>query len=150
MRFLVDSNVLIRLLTADNPCHEQCVESLSTLHRDGHEACICAQIMIESWSVATRPMANNGLGLSPAEWSARAQAALKTLRLLPEPPDVYDHWVRLATSYAVQGKQVHDARIVALMLAHDVVHLLTLNGSDFKRFAEIHTLSPLDAPTHLP
>jgi predicted nucleic acid-binding protein len=35
----------------------------------------------------------------------------------------------------VAGRQVHDANIVATMLAHGETRLLTSNRSDFKRFA---------------
>jgi hypothetical protein len=37
---------------------------------------------------------------------------------------------------------MHDVRLVALMLAHGVTHLLTLNGADFRRYSEITCLRP--------
>ena len=47
-------------------------------------------------------------------------------------------------TYDVGGKQVHDARLVAVMLVHDVTHFLTLNSSDFRRFPEITVIEPQD------
>jgi hypothetical protein len=44
----------------------------------------------------------------------------------------------------VSGKQVHDARIVALMQALGVTRLLTLNPSDFSRYPEITIIEPQD------
>jgi predicted nucleic acid-binding protein len=38
--------------------------------------------------------------------------------------------------YLTRGKQVHDANIVATMLAHEIDTLLTLNVDDMKRFAD--------------
>ena len=35
-----------------------------------------------------------------------------------------------------QGRQVHDANIVAVMLANRVGRLATLNGKDFARYGE--------------
>ena len=35
------------------------------------------------------------------------------------------------------GKQIHDAKTVATMLAHDLRLLLTYNVGDYKRFAEL-------------
>jgi predicted nucleic acid-binding protein len=45
-------------------------------------------------------------------------------------------------AYSVIGKPAHDARIVALMLAHGVTQLLTLNPSDFARYQGITTVTP--------
>ena len=43
---------------------------------------------------------------------------------------------RLITEVPVGGKQVHDANIVATMLAYDIPALLTHNTRDFERFAK--------------
>jgi predicted nucleic acid-binding protein len=64
--------------------------------------------------------------------------------LLPESPDTYEHWKQLVESRSVLGVQVHDARLAALMMVSGVTHLLTLNGSDFKRYTEIEAVSPAD------
>jgi predicted nucleic acid-binding protein len=42
----------------------------------------------------------------------------------------------------VMGAQVHDARLAAAMSAHKLTHILTLNGSDFKRFPGITSVHP--------
>ena len=41
------------------------------------------------------------------------------------------------TSFAFGGKQVHDANIVATMIAHGETRLLTFNESDFRRFGSL-------------
>jgi len=46
------------------------------------------------------------------------------------------------TQYQLQGKRVHDARLVAVMLAYNVTHLLTFNPDDFRRIEEITVVSP--------
>jgi hypothetical protein len=43
-------------------------------------------------------------------------------------------WVDLVTSNSVVGKQVHDARLAAWVLAHRLDQLVTFNGQHFKRF----------------
>jgi predicted nucleic acid-binding protein len=48
----------------------------------------------------------------------------------------------LVSKHEVKGKEVHDARIVAAMLAHRVTHLLTFNTADFKRYTEIAAINP--------
>ena len=42
----------------------------------------------------------------------------------------------------VMGVQVHDARLVATMIAHRITHLLTLNDQDFARYPEITAVHP--------
>ena len=89
---------------------------------------------MESWRVATRPVANNGLGLT-------LRAALNELTYLetifprlPDSDDVYDRWRDIVITLGVSGVQVHDARLVAVMLTHGITHILTFNGKDFARF----------------
>ena len=41
----------------------------------------------------------------------------------------YRIWRRLVVAHAVQGRQVHDARLVALLPAHGITHILTLNAA---------------------
>ncbi len=52
------------------------------------------------------------------------------------------HWRQLVDRYDVRGRQVHDARLVAVMLTYDITHLLTLNAADFYRFEEITVVVP--------
>ena len=40
------------------------------------------------------------------------------------------------------GVQVHDARLVANMIIHGVVNILTLNAEDFRRYEGIVVLHP--------
>jgi hypothetical protein len=57
--------------------------------------------------------------------------------------------VELVKTYATAGKQVHDANIVATMLAHHVTHLLTHNIIDFQRFVGVIQVVSLEELTHL-
>lgn len=47
---------------------------------------------------------------------------------------VTDQLMQLMDDIPIGGKQVHDANIVATMLAHGIPALLTHNGKDFERF----------------
>ena len=67
MRYLVDTNVLLRWAHADSPDHSVCTETVDGLLKAGHEPCICAQVLIEFRAVATRPADVNGLGLTSSE-----------------------------------------------------------------------------------
>src|SRR5436190_2232870 len=108
----------------------------------GQELCIGAQNLMEFWVVATRPVEVNGLGLSPLEARAAINDLLASYTVLRDPPDLLERWLELCTRYAVSGRPAHDARLVALMLAHGVTHVLTLNSSDFTRYVELTCLTP--------
>jgi len=86
----------------------------------------------------------NGLGLDAATAHQNLLDILAVLSCLPEPPNIAERWLGLVFSHAVLGKQAHDARIAAFMIAHGITHLLTLNPSDFARYPEITAVTPAE------
>jgi predicted nucleic acid-binding protein len=144
LRILNDTNILVRLRDATDPRHSVCTQALHRLRASGNELFVCAQVMIEYWVVATRPRNVNGLGLEPADAVVNLQDFEQLFVLLSEPPDMAVRWRALASQHVVRGRQAHDTRLVALMLAHGVTHLLTLNGADFARYTGITCIAPED------
>ena len=142
MAVLVDTSVLLRLRDPADPSHAVCRAALDPEQVGRHGICLCAQVLVEYWVVATRPAANNGFGLSPDDAAEDVRSLRALLPCLPEPPDVVEHWQALVTRYRVSGKTAHDARLVALMTASGVRRLLTLNPSDFARYPDVEVLSP--------
>jgi predicted nucleic acid-binding protein len=142
MNVLVDTNILVRLSDPDSPLCSLCNAAVRDLLSRGDRLHLCAQTAIEFWSVATRPKAVNGLGYSPAQADAALREAEQLLVWLPEPPDIGAHWRTLATKHGICGKQAHDTRVAALMQAHGLTHLLTLNAADFSRFDWLTCLHP--------
>jgi len=55
--------------------------------------------------------------------------------LVAETPDIDPAWKALVGALGVIGKQVHDARLVAVCHVHAITHLLTFNVSHFVRMA---------------
>lgn len=47
----------------------------------------------------------------------------------------------LAENLHLKGKKIHDANVVATMLAHGILKLITGNQNDFKSFSQIDTLT---------
>ena len=142
MSTLVDSNILVRLSENGHPDQADCEQALERLLKRNDRAFLCAQAAIEYWAVATRPKALNGLGLGPVEAEKGLREAEHLLVWLDEPVDIGMRWRRLVNRYAVIGKQVHDARLVALMEAHGLTTMLTLNTADFRRYTHITSLLP--------
>lgn len=103
---------------------------------------IVPQNMIEFWAVATRPVNVNGLGLS-IDLATQELLQMKQLfTLQPDRPEIFPIWEQLIVRHQVMGKQAHDTRLVAAMIAHQILHLLTFNTDDFKRFTEITAIDP--------
>lgn len=59
--------------------------------------------------------------------------------LLPETPEILPTWRKLVHDYRVSGIQVHDARIVAAMMVHQVDQILSFDLDDFKRYIGIQS-----------
>jgi predicted nucleic acid-binding protein len=108
------------------------------------ELCFTPQNLGEFWNVSTRPQERNGLGLSIEETEAHVGSIERRMTILQEDRRVYLAWRRLLVSQNVRGVQVHDAHLAAVLEVHNVVHLLTFNGVDFKRFANLSAIHPQD------
>ena len=135
MIYLVDSNVLLRLVDAGHPHHAPARAAVEELQED-HQLRVTGQNFIEFWNVATRPADKNGLG-----WvTAKADHVLGILEqlfpLLPDSPAIYAQWRQLVVELGVSGVKAHDARLVAAMKVNNVTHVLTFNHDDFIRYAK--------------
>jgi predicted nucleic acid-binding protein len=140
--FLADTNILLRLAEPDDPDYATVRGAVDTLVDRGEELCYAAQNLVEFWNVCTRPVAQNGFGLSTAEADERARIIEAELRFLPDTERVHLEWRRLVVRYSVAGAKVHDARLVASMLVHGVTNILTSNDRDFGRYAGISAVHP--------
>jgi predicted nucleic acid-binding protein len=123
--------------------HADAVRAVGVLLSAGERVFVIPQNLIEFWAVATRPVGNNGLGLTPAQAEAEVSKIESLLTILPDGPAIYPEWRRLVVAHAVSGKQVHDTRIIAAMNVHKVANLLTFNVGDFKRFSGITLIEPV-------
>ena len=145
MLYLVDSNVLLRLLQRSDPQHTVVRAALRRLKARGDEFCYTSQLLAEFWNVCTRPIsARGGFGLSIEETDRRVRLIERHFTLLPDSPTVHVEWRRLLVSQQISGVQVHDARLVAAMKSHQVKHLLTFNSGDFRRYSDIIAEDPHD------
>lgn len=140
--FLVDTNTLLRKQQPEHPHYKQATGALRSLYRAEQELVIVPQIMAEFWNVCTRPLENNGFGLSISQAETKLEEIEAVFILKCDTPAIYSHWRSLVTRYNVKGAKVHDTRLVAAMLAHGITHILTFNVKDFKRFKEITAVSP--------
>jgi predicted nucleic acid-binding protein len=133
MVHLIDTNILVRLANAADASHAVAARAVLELHRRGEVLHLTPQVLIEFRNVATRSIALNGLGLSTADAETQSLGFEASFPLLVETQDIYPAWKALVKSLGVVGKQVHDARLVAVCHACGVTHLLTFNVGHFAR-----------------
>jgi len=145
MRILCDTNILIRISQPDHPHHRQTVVAVSKLHAADNTLVTVPQACYEYYVVATRPVAQNGLGLPPDEAVSNVDDLLSLMRLLRDERSIFGFWKKLVRRHEVSGKPAHDARIVAAMQRHGVANLLTCNAKDFRRYDGITILEPADS-----
>ena len=137
MAHLLDSNMLLRWANKADAERPLALSAMQKLGKRGEVLHSTPQNYTEFWSGATRPATVNGLGLTPAH-TAQLVGQLRALfPLLPDTETIFDEWLRVVTTAAVSGRQVHDARLAAVMLAHGITRILTFNVKDFHRYQRL-------------
>ena len=131
-RVFVDTNVWIALAVHDHPFHEQATSTLVRLVAEHTQLFISGQILRECAGICTI-----GRGLSRVltwdEVTTALEVVLALSILLEENEASARMFMRLGATYQIQGRQVHDANIVAVMISRGLSHLLTFNPGDFRR-----------------
>lgn len=118
MSYLLDTSILVRLANVADAKFAQADRAIAELEQRGETLHLTAQNLIEFRNVATRPKAVNGLGLTVRETESKSAIFEGSFTLLPEAADIYPAWKSLVMALGVIGKQVHDARLVAVCHVH--------------------------------
>ena len=144
MNYLVDTNILTRLVEPGHQMFEQTTKAIDLLIDQGSTLHIVPQNLYEFWVVCTRPANVNGLGKTMSEAEAELSRVKFLFSLIHDTPDVLTTWEQLVTSIPVVGKKAHDARLVASMRVHGLSRILTLNAKDFRVYDGIFARTPAD------
>lgn len=142
MKVLLDTNILLRLAVASHPTHGDAVSAVLKIRQRGDQPVVVPQVLYEYWVVATRPVLQNGLGLSPANARIAIDEFLISIVLLRDERGIFDNWLTNVTDLSISGKRAHDARLLAAMQRHGVQEVVTFNKSDFLGFPGITVLLP--------
>ena len=137
----VDTNVLVYAAVRSSPFRDRARAALAGAAAGGTLS-LSRQVLREYIAAMTRPQ-TWGKPLTLTEAMADAAAFVQRLLILEDGPPVWDQLVQLSRAYSFGGRQVHDANVVATMLAHGESRLLTFNAADFRRFS---TLIEIVAP----
>jgi predicted nucleic acid-binding protein len=141
-RYLIDTNVLLRLSRQDDPQHQLIAATIEALGRQGADLCFATQNIAEFWNVFTRPKERNGYGSTIVEANQRVEFIERTMTFLPDNEQVYSIWRQLVVKHNVRGVQVHDARLAAIMQVYGLTHILPMNQPDFLRYTGIQAIHP--------
>lgn len=143
MDILADTGILLRFMEPNDPSCQLVQDAVKVLRKRGDRIVFSLQNAAEFWNVSTRPVAaRNGMGLPIAETDRRLTVIESTFPILHDSQPTFGIWRKLVVAHSVNGKQVHDARLVALMKTNGITHILTLNGSDFIRYPGITVIDP--------
>ncbi len=139
---LLDSNILVYAWNRQAPQHEAARELREQAFRGLLPACLCPQVLREFYAVVTHPRrVANPLPPLLAAGEIRKYLAGPVALLCPGPRDVRI-LADLVARYNVIGQEVHDAALVATMLANRVTRIYTANTRDFIMFEGIEAVNP--------
>jgi predicted nucleic acid-binding protein len=141
-RYLLDTNVVVRLMEPAAPEHAMVKEAIRRLIAAGQALVLAPQVLTEFWVVATRPVEVNGFGWHPSKTADVITRLRSQFVLLDEGPAAFERWLTLVEAAKVRGKRAHDARLAAVMLSQGVTSILTLNTADFDGLPGVTALHP--------
>lgn len=134
-KIFVDTNILVYLSNQASPFHTDALKAFADI-RNNFDLWISRQILREFAVVVSKP----DFSEHPAD-SNSVTTALKKWAVLfsvaDETEEVTNNLIQLISTYDIKGKRIHDANIVATMMAYEISDLLTMNVDDFKNFKEI-------------
>src|SRR5260370_829252 len=103
MSILLDTNILTRSVQPAHPMHQTAVDAVDALRHRGEVLHLVPQNFYEFWVVATRPVAQNGLGFSPVQARAETNQLRNLFVVLDETAAVFAEWESLVTQLVGLG-----------------------------------------------
>jgi predicted nucleic acid-binding protein len=137
-----DTNIILRAYHDVFPQHLAVKATFDRLLADDSDLWISRQVIREYLVQVTHPR-TFVTPLTSDQAVQHISNILQTCQVVDETSATTSMLLTLLRDYSVSGKQVHDANIVAAVLANGIDTLLTLNTADFKRYEDRITLLTL-------
>ena len=134
-RVFCDTNIVLRSSLEEMPEHVQVRAAIGWLHDSGTELWISRQIIREFCAVLTRPQTFTR-PLPSATVLQLARAFPTSYRVADETAEVTTALLALLVTIPCGGKQVHDARLMAICHVYGISHLLTFNIAHFSALSK--------------
>ena len=131
----IDTNVLVNSRIPGAPHHDAARAGLERAFRDTEPLRVSRQVIREYLAVVTRPQ-TWPVAITREEALEDVSRLIRSFQVLEDGPAVTELLVELCRDIPAGGRQIHDANIVATMLARGEGRLLTFNTADFRRYSE--------------
>lgn len=146
----IDTNILVYSHRNDAPQFQMASAAIESLSRSGQKwaipwPCVCEFLAIVSGS-AFGPSATP---LPIALETIKTWLVHPNCSALSETSHSFDILAELAIRAKLKGAAIHDARIAAICLSHDITELWTADR-DFQKFPDLRTRNPLVPSLHEP
>ena len=138
----VDTNILVYANVDSAPLHALARDTLNARVATGGDLWISRQVLREYLATLSRPQSFTK-AVSNAELIADVERFQAEFLIAEDGPSVTEELTAILMAFAVGGKQIPDANVVATMLADGIRGLLTHNASDFARFSGLIRVDPL-------
>ncbi len=129
----IDTNGLVNSRILEAPEHNLARARLERASQEGEPIRISRQVVREYLSVVTRPQCW-AVPITLPDALDDADRLIRNFEILEDGPVVTERLIALCREVTVEGRQIHDANIVATMLAHGERRLFTFNTADFRRY----------------
>ena len=131
----IDTNILVKSRILEAPDHDIARARLERAFRNQEPMRISRQVLREYLSVVTRPQ-SWPIPITRGDALDDVKRLMDAFQMLEDGPVVTDLLIELCREVSVGGRQIHDANIVATMLAYGESKLMTFNTADFRRYGD--------------
>ena len=131
----IDTDVLVKSRILEAPDHDIARARLERAFRSQEPMRISRQVLREYLSVVTRPQ-SWPIPITRDDALDDVKRLMDAFEILEDGPVVTDLLIELCREVSVGGRQIHDANIVATMLAYGDGRLMTFNTADFRRYGD--------------
>ena len=139
---LVATNVLLEATDEGRRFHAQAQNLFRNASDDGVDLFLGTQVLREYLVVATRPIENNGLGMTTELALDNIKRFRKRVSLVAETLQAGELFVEWAGKYGIRGKRLHDLQILATASVAGMHALITANEKDYPESTPL-TIIPL-------
>ncbi len=131
----VDTDVLVKSRILEAPDHDVARARLERAFQNQEPIRISRQVLREYLAVVTRPQ-TWPIPITRGDALDDVNRLMGAFEILEDGPVVTETLIDLCRDVSVGGRQIHDANIVATMLAYREGRLLTFNTADFRRYGD--------------
>jgi predicted nucleic acid-binding protein len=136
-KVLVDTNVLLEATDEGRRFHGRALNLFRTAYDDGVDLYLGTQVIREYLVVATRPIENNGLGMTTHTALDNIKRFRRRCSLVAETVQAGELFMEWAEKYETRGKKLHDLQILATASVAGMHALITANEKDYPKSSPI-------------